>query len=163
MESITKQRIFTKSDLTDMEKLLRSHPEVHLGDSDACPLKHHFTDGIYTREIFIPAGTAVVGAVHKHEHPNFLLSGTVRMATLEGFEEITGPVMMFSKPGIKRALFAVTDLVWVTVHANPSNIKDTNILRKKLVVDSYEEYDKLVSSPKNKIISFFKSLIRRIS
>ena len=38
-----------------------------------CPLTHSFSSGIYVREIFIPAGMFVVGKIHKHDHPNFLL------------------------------------------------------------------------------------------
>ena len=30
--------------------------------------KHHFADGIYARELFIPAGVCLVGALHKTNH-----------------------------------------------------------------------------------------------
>ena len=46
-----------------------------------CPLKHTFSDGIYVREITIPAGMFIVGKIHKHDHPNFLLKGKVVVVT----------------------------------------------------------------------------------
>ena len=33
-----------------------------------CPVKHHFGSGIYIREVFLPAGTLVLGHAHKEKH-----------------------------------------------------------------------------------------------
>ncbi|MGL4274890.1 MAG: hypothetical protein ACRCTO_21575, partial [Pseudomonas paracarnis] len=30
-----------------------------------CPVRHHFAPGIYAREINIPKGTVLIGAVHR--------------------------------------------------------------------------------------------------
>ena len=55
--------------------------ETYIGDNEACPLKHSFSDGIYVREIFIPQGMLLTGKIHKHKHPNFLLKGEVMVKT----------------------------------------------------------------------------------
>jgi len=107
-----------------------------------CPLKHTFSDGIYVREIFIPAGMFIVGKIHKHDHPNFLLSGEVTVVTEDGIEDLKGPLSIISKAGTKRALYAVTDLVWVTVHANPTNTEDLNELEKEIIAPTYLDYEK---------------------
>ena len=107
-----------------------------------CPLKHTFSDGIYVREIFIPAGMFIVGKIHKHDHPNFLLSGEVTVVTEDGIEDLKGPLSIMSKAGTKRALYAVTDLVWVTVHANPTNTEDLNELEKEIIAPTYLDYEK---------------------
>ena len=39
--------------------------------SDEFPLNHSFSEGIYTREIFIKKGMFVIGKIHKHEHTFF--------------------------------------------------------------------------------------------
>ena len=107
-----------------------------------CPLTHKFSDGMYVREIFIPAGCFVVGKIHKHDHPNFLLSGETIVVTEEGTQELKGPLSMISKAGTKRALYAKTDLVWVTVHLNPTNTTDLAELEKEIIAPSYLEYEK---------------------
>src|SRR5574340_659286 len=38
-------------------------------------VNHHFTDGVYAREMHIPAGHVVVGKIHRHEHLNFISKG----------------------------------------------------------------------------------------
>ena len=106
-----------------------------------CPLEHKFSDGIYVREITIPAGTFIVGKIHKHDHPNFLLEGEVTVITEEGIEELKAPMSMISKAGTKRALYAKTDLVWTTVHLNPTNTEDLDELEEEIIAQSYEEYE----------------------
>lgn len=107
-----------------------------------CPLTHSFSDGIYVREIKIPAGMIIVGKIHKHDHPNFLLSGKVSVITEDGVEKLEGPLSMISKAGTKRALYAETDLTWITVHANPTNTEDLKELEENIIAPTYLEYEK---------------------
>ena len=39
------------------------------------PLQHDLTDGLYTREVFMPKGSLVVSFIHKQNHPSFFMSG----------------------------------------------------------------------------------------
>lgn len=141
----------TRQDIVDMEQFLRKQDGSLLGDNSTCPLKHSFSDGLYVREIFIPKGYFVVGKIHKHDHPNFLLSGTVNAIT--EFESVTlkGPLSMISKAGTKRALFAVTDLTWVTVHHNPANTQDLQELEKEIIADCYEEFENFIQNKQERI------------
>lgn len=79
--------------------------------------KHYFHGGMYCREVFREAGVLVVGAVHKKEHFYLIVSGTVAITTDNGAEEVTGPHLFMSKPGTKRAVYAVTDARCMTFHA----------------------------------------------
>ena len=83
--------------------------------------KHYFADGMYARELFRPAGTTIVGKVHKKEHFYIVLSGEV---TIAGDEVVTvvGPKVLISKPGTKRAVYAHTDAVCLTVHRTDKTI-----------------------------------------
>jgi hypothetical protein len=151
----------TRKDIVDFEAKIGDLDESFQGDSILCPLKHTFSDGIYVREIFIPAGTYLVGKIHKHEHPNFLLSGTVEVVTEAGRESLTGPLSIMSPAGTKRALYAVTDLVWVTVHHNPTNTQNVSVLEKDIIAESYEAYDEFVLHGGkvgiiDKFLNFFK-------
>ena len=80
--------------------------------------KHYFHGGMYCREVFRHAGVLVVGKVHKKEHFYLIVSGVVAITDGEGnVEEVTGPHMFMSKPGTKRAVYAVTDALCMTFHA----------------------------------------------
>src|SRR5882672_11769090 len=82
-----------------------------------CPLQHVFAPGCYARTIRIPAGTFIVGKIHKHQHVNVLSQGEVTVLTEgAGVEHLRGPLTMVSMPGTKRALYTHTDVTWTTIH-----------------------------------------------
>lgn len=77
---------------------------------------HTFHGGMYCREVWRPAGVIVVGKVHKKEHFYLIVSGTVSITTDDGVKSITGPQLLCSKPGTKRAVYAETDALCMTFH-----------------------------------------------
>ena len=79
--------------------------------------EHYFHGGMYCRKVFRHAGVLVVGAVHKKEHFYLIVSGTVAITTDDGVQEVTGPHLFSSKPGTKRAVYAMTDALCMTFHA----------------------------------------------
>ena len=92
----------------ELSKLPQYEPET----------KHYFHGGMYCREVFRHANVLVVGAVHKKEHFYMIVSGTVQITDGDGnAQEVTGPHLFQSKPGTKRAVFAVTDTLCMTFHA----------------------------------------------
>jgi len=78
--------------------------------------RHYFHAGMYCRSVFRPAGVLVVGKVHKKEHFYVVASGTVAVTTDDGMQEITGPAVLLSRPGTKRAVLALTDATCLTFH-----------------------------------------------
>ena len=131
-------------------------------DTENCPLKHYFSDGIYVREIFIPKGMVIVGKIHKHKHPNFLLKGKVMVITEHTGEEIIeGPCFMMSEPGTKRALYSVTDLVWTTIHHNPTNTEEISELEDMVIAKNYDEYNKFIKT-KDGVVNKIKNKIIKI-
>tara|TARA_R110000751_G_scaffold79121_2_gene159565 strand:+ start:16010 stop:16540 length:531 start_codon:yes stop_codon:yes gene_type:complete len=138
--------------------------KVFRGDSPLCPLKHSFSDGIYVREITIPKGTLLVGKIHKHDHPNFLLKGEVVVYTEQnGEERLKAPCSMISTGGTKRALYAVTELVWTTIHHNPTNTQDLGELEKIVIASSFDEYDKFLLKSRSVKGKIKKVLIKNLS
>ena len=77
---------------------------------------HVFHGGMYCRQVWRPAGTLIVGKVHKKEHFYMVVYGTVAVTTDDGVELITGPRLLCSRPGTKRAVYAETDALCVTFH-----------------------------------------------
>ena len=90
--------------------------------------KHTFHGGMYCREVWRPAGVLVIGKVHKKEHFYLVASGTLAITTDDGVQEVTGPHLLCSKPGTKRAVYAHTDAVCMTFHRVESdNVEDAEI------------------------------------
>ena len=107
--------------------------------NDACPLKHTFIDGIYTREIFMEKGLFVSSRIHKTNHPYFILQGDVSVITEEGVVRLQAPHCGITKSGTKRGLYIHEDTIWVTVHAtNKTSVEE---VEKDLVADSFYELD----------------------
>lgn len=150
--------------LLSLEQELKNIDGSFIGDSVNCPLKHSFTDGIYVREIFIPKGTVLTGKIHKHEHPNFLMSGEVLVVTEEkGEEYLKAPLSIISKAGTKRALYAISSVVWVTIHNNPTNTRDLNELEKIIIAKDYDEYAKHIDNSNSFVFKLKNLLIKKLS
>jgi len=87
--------------------------------------KHTFHGGMYCREVWRPAGVLVIGKVHKKEHFYVIMYGTVSITTDDGVRSITGPCILNSMSGTKRAVYAETDALCVTFHrVDSSTIED---------------------------------------
>ena len=72
---------------------------------------------MYCREVFRHADVTVVGKVHKKEHFYLIVSWTVMITDGNGEAvEVTGPKLICSTPGTKRAVHAVTDALCMTFH-----------------------------------------------
>lgn len=85
------------------------------------PTEHVFHGGMYCRQVWRPAGCLIVGKVHKKEHFYMIVSGTVKVTTDDGVQTITGPMLLCSNPGTKRAVYAETDALCMTFHRVESN------------------------------------------
>ena len=111
-----------------LQDVLMALPQVD------CPVQHFFSPGQYLRVCFIKAGALVVGKMHRHQHPAILLSGTAVINTDRGMETIHGWHVWTSQPNAKRAVAAITDCVFLTVHLNPDNLTDPDELEALLIV-----------------------------
>jgi hypothetical protein len=82
-----------------------------------CPLTHYFAPGVYLREIFMPAGTVVIGKIHKTEHLNLIERGLCSMFHDDGRREILkAPLTFVSSAGVQKVLYIHEDTVWKTIH-----------------------------------------------
>ena len=80
------------------------------------PTEHIFHGGMYCRQVWRPAGTLIVGKIHKKEHFYMIVTGTVLITTDEGAFELTAPYLLASKPGTQRSVYALTDALCMTFH-----------------------------------------------
>jgi len=116
MELLTEEQVHsvlagqTVDRIEAMEAMMLEQPQVEV------PVDEQFINGMYAREILIPEGTLLTGAVHKDAHFAIMLSGDIALATPNGVQRMTGSHVMEGKPGWKRAAYAFEDTRWLTVH-----------------------------------------------
>lgn len=136
MNDLTIQNATSRESILELqEAIMRDLPPVD------CPVTHHFAPGLYGREIFMPAGTVVVGKIHKHAHINNISLGRVVVSTEFGSEAYQAPCQFISTPGTKRAVYVEEDCVWTTYH--PTDKTDLAEIERDIIAESYDELDAL--------------------
>jgi hypothetical protein len=133
----------SREKIMNLEYTLVSHlkeqnPEFKPGNTDdICPIKHHWAPGVYGREIFIPAGTVIIGKIHRHAHLNCISQGLVMVATPFGVETLQAPLNFISKPWTKRAVYALEDTIWTTIH--PTEKLSVEEVESEIIAASFDE------------------------
>lgn len=99
---------------------------------------HHFSKGVYARELHIPAGVTLVGEIHKFENLNILSKGTMIVTTEEGMREVSAPFTVVSPPGTKRAAHTITECVWTTIHGTDET--DVGKIKEIFIAQSEDDW-----------------------
>jgi mannose-6-phosphate isomerase-like protein (cupin superfamily) len=81
------------------------------------PTEHLFHGGMYCRQVAIPAGCTIVGKKHKKDHFFMVMSGEVYIVDDDKARTVYAPALIQSLAGVKRAIHAITDTVFMTFHA----------------------------------------------
>jgi hypothetical protein len=119
-----------------------------------CILTHHFSPvdekygcGTYAREMFIPKDTLIIGKIHRHQHLNFIMKGKVSVATEFGKKYFEAPCIFVSEVGLKRAVYAEEDTIWVTVHLTEhSGEENLSKIEEEVIAPNYEEMNLIAST-----------------
>lgn len=85
---------------------------------------HHFSDGLYAKEMIIPAGYMVGSHAHAYSHLSLLAKGDVIIEVDGVAREVSGPACIEIKAGCEHKVFAKTDAVWYCVHATEATCAD---------------------------------------
>jgi hypothetical protein len=113
---------------TIAEKVDNLEREMLKYDQVPCPVFHHFSPGLYTREINMPAGAVVIGHRQKTHHLNIFLRGRVLMVNEDGStSEIAAP-MIFTGSPIRKIGYMLEDVVWLNIY--PTDERDINKLEE---------------------------------
>ena len=86
---------------------------------DAFPVKEeiHKNVGMYSRMIFIPEGTMLLGKEHDEWSLNIFASGTMLLLNdpLKPYVEVTAPQIFETGPGSQKLAKALTDCVFINI------------------------------------------------
>ncbi|KXO82653.1 hypothetical protein AYL20_01265 [Acinetobacter venetianus] len=109
------------------------------------PIFHHFAPNVYMRQMDAPAGAIVVSKMHRTEHMNILLKGSLSVITEHGIEHLKAPLILKSDAGTKRIGYFHEDSSWVTVH--PTELTDLEEIEAQVIVPESEIQEFLKSLP----------------
>lgn len=99
---------------------------------------HHFSDGLYAKEIFLAADCFAVQHQHTYDHLSILAKGKVKVL-FEGdlSKEYTAPACINIIKGVNHAVYAIEDSVWYCVHATSET--DVDKIDEVLISNSKKE------------------------
>lgn len=108
-----------------------------------CPVHHDFsTPGLYRRWMFVPAGTIVVGKIHKHRNLFTMAAGECEFRGDGTRKRLVAPQAWISEPGVQRAVVAITDCVFAAVHVTDST--DPNEIEAEFIAQDALEYEQFL-------------------
>lgn len=113
--------------------IYRLQAEMMKAPQEEIEVKHHFADGCYAREMHVKAGVALVGAEHKTNHHWVLSKGSCRVVSNGVKITIKAPHHGITNPGDKRAIYAISDIVWTTFHV--TNKTDVDEISKDILME----------------------------
>jgi len=110
MFDIEKMGIPTQEQITKLQAEMSLMPQIEL------QTEHYFSQGMYCRKLTRPAGTLIVGKVHKKDHFFMCAMGEIIAWTENGMKKLLPGDIIESKSGTKRVTFAVSDAIGITIH-----------------------------------------------
>lgn len=135
-----KKRLLSREGVEELEGALLHVPGSTTGER--LKLIHRFEPGVYIREIHMPKGEFVIGAEHTTRHWNVIISGRASVIMEGEVHEIEAPHAFISNARVRKVLKIHEDCIWQTLHANPTEERDTAKLEASLCVmsESYKAH-----------------------
>jgi quercetin dioxygenase-like cupin family protein len=94
-------------------------------------ITHHFSDGLYAKEMRFNAGAAILKHTHEFSHLSILAAGKVAVLRGTEIDIVEAPACIEIKAGLTHGVKAITDCVWFCIHAtdekDPSKVDDVLI------------------------------------
>lgn len=99
-------------------------------------ISHLFGGGVYVKETRIPAGMVLVQHKHAHDHLSYLVGGMVELQVDGVTRTVVGPVGLTIEAGKHHGVKALSDALWLCIHA--TDCEDEDSVDAVLVVPSDE-------------------------
>ena len=100
----------TREQIDRLQAEMVKMPQVEL------QTEHYFVPGMYCRRVFRPAGTLIVGKIHKKPHFFLCVKGEIIAWTENGMRKLQAGDIIESEPGTKCVTLATMDSIGITVH-----------------------------------------------
>ena len=103
-----------RNHLAPLEETVEHHTEDM---QDLMPVTHKLENGLYTREVFMPAGQLVVSFIHKQNHPSFFMEGEMSLLMDSGeVKRVKAPMVVHTEAGTQRVAVIHEDTRWACVY-----------------------------------------------
>lgn len=122
----------------DYAKIATLADQLRAGQTVELEVRHHFANGVYARELHIPAGIALVGMIHKTANLNICSKGRIKVFGNGQVAEFSAGDHIVSPPGTQRAAVALEYTIWTTIHA--TTLTDVDEIEKIFVCRDREQY-----------------------
>lgn len=90
---------------------------------------HHFSSGVYAKQMTLPAGCFAVSHKHRHSHLSILAAGMARVEVDGISTDYTAPACIEIAADAHHKITALADVVWYCIHAteetDPNRIDET--------------------------------------
>jgi len=87
-------------------------------------ISHHFSDGVYARQMMLPKDHFAVTHAHEYNHLSILASGRVTVEIDGNAEEFAAPACINIAAGKHHRIVALEDSVWFCIHATDETDPD---------------------------------------
>ncbi len=138
----TPGQLETRNQIDLLEELLRGGVDSGeltsplKGTEDEC--QHVFHGGMYARGLMIPAGTAVIGRLHRLARICIIAQGECTFRDEKQGHTVTAPWFGAFEPGSKTAVYAHSDTYWIAVLL--TDLTDSKIAFDTLTHATRDEY-----------------------
>jgi hypothetical protein len=146
-EIIESIKVSSKEAIGRLQAEMVKMPQVEL------KTEHYFSNGMYCRKVFRPAGTIIVGKVHKADHIFLCAQGEILVSTENGMKKLCAGDIIESKLGTKRVTLALTDAIGITIHKTDKT--DLDEIEAELI----EPEEMALFNAKNELKAEFKEYL----
>ena len=80
-------------------------------------IEHHFSAGVYAKEIRMPADYLLLHHKHKFDHLSILASGSIELIVDGKKKVIHAPACLTIEANSHHGLKSLTEVVWYCIHA----------------------------------------------
>lgn len=121
-----------KYDQNRVGDILKIQSEIETLEQVECPVEHEFADGVYSRKMFVPSGSFVIGKMHRHSTYNILLQGSCTVFDGNETKDISAPFTFTSEPMVKKMAIFHEDSIWINIH--PTTETDIDKIEEIFIV-----------------------------
>lgn len=114
-----KELILPLSSVDGYGKIEQIEEELKKREQAEWETKHYFSEGAYTRETFVPAGSVLTGYRHKHQTVSILSKGIISVLGVDklghatDYGVIEAPLTFVTEPGIKKIGYTHEEVVFI--------------------------------------------------
>lgn len=128
-------RLELRAQIEKLEAKIALMPQVDHG------LTHSFSEGLYIRLAEILPGTLFTTPIYRQECILTMLKGHIVVFTEHGMTKAEAGDFVVTEKGTKRVILALDDVLAHTVHPNPDNERNVEVLEDRIYAKTFADIE----------------------